>query len=50
MIRANIGRKTTRDKWNRMIMEATGRWESLGVVKNRVVFGEDKLYVGMNNE
>jgi hypothetical protein len=50
-IRENIRRKTTRDKWDgRMITGTMGRWESLGVVKNGVVFGEDKFHVKMNNE
>jgi hypothetical protein len=48
-IRVNIGRNTTRDKWNGMIMEATRRWDSLVVVENRVVFEEDKLHVRMNS-
>jgi hypothetical protein len=48
-IRENIGRKTSKDKWNGMIMGATGRGKALGVVKNRLLFGEERLYVGMNN-
>jgi hypothetical protein len=49
MIMVNIRRKNTRDKWNGMIMGVMGGWESLGVVKNRLVFGEDKLHIRMNN-
>jgi hypothetical protein len=48
-IRVNIRRRTTGDKWNGMIMGAMGRWDYLGVVKNILVFGEDKMFVGMNN-
>jgi hypothetical protein len=43
MIRANIGRKTAKDKWDGMIKGATGKGESLGIVKNRLVFGENKV-------
>jgi hypothetical protein len=39
----------SRDKGNGMIMGAMGRGKSLWVVKNRLVFGEKRLYVGMNS-
>jgi hypothetical protein len=32
-----------------MIMGTTTRWESLGIVKNKVVLGEDKLQVKRNS-
>jgi hypothetical protein len=48
-IRVNIGRKTARDKGNGMIMGAMGRGKSLGIVKNRLVFGEERLDVRMNS-
>jgi hypothetical protein len=49
MIRENNGRKTTRDKGNGMIMGTKRRGKSLGVVKNRLVFVEERLYVGMKS-
>jgi hypothetical protein len=49
MIRVNIRRKTTRDKWDGIIMGIMGRGNPLGFVKNRLVFGEDKLDVRMNS-
>jgi hypothetical protein len=33
-VRENIGDKTTRDKWDGMIIGTTGRRESLRVFKN----------------
>jgi hypothetical protein len=48
-IRVNIRRKAARDKGNGMIMGTMRRGESLGVVKNILVFGEERLYVGMNS-
>jgi hypothetical protein len=44
-IRENIGRKTTKDNWDGMIMGSMGRGDSFGVVKKVLVFREDKLYV-----
>jgi hypothetical protein len=37
-IRENIGRNTTWDKRNGMIMNTTGRGKSLGSGKNNLVF------------
>jgi hypothetical protein len=48
-IMANIGRNTARDKGNGMIMGATGRGESLAVLKNILVFGEERMYANMYN-
>jgi hypothetical protein len=36
---ANIGRKTTKDNWDGMIMGTMGGWESLGFFKYGVVLG-----------
>jgi hypothetical protein len=44
-IRANIGRKTSWYKRNGMIMGTMGRGNSMGSVKNRLVFGEYRLKV-----
>jgi hypothetical protein len=49
MIRVNIGRKNVRDKGNGMIMGATGRGKSLGIFKNILVFGEERLEVEMKS-
>jgi hypothetical protein len=49
LIRKKIGRRTTRDKWDGVIMEATRRRKSLGIFKNIFVFGEEQLDVGMNH-
>jgi hypothetical protein len=43
MTKANIGRKTTRDKWDGMVMGATGRGDYFRFVKKKLVFGEDEL-------
>jgi hypothetical protein len=40
--------KTTRYKWDGMIMGTMRRWDSLRVFKNIVVFREDKVHVDMN--
>ena len=47
-IRENIGRETSRDKWNVMIMNFMGRGNSLGSGKNSLVFGEYRLEVRMH--
>jgi hypothetical protein len=47
MIRPNIGRKTTWDERDGMIMDSTGRGKDLGGGKNNMVAGEDRLEVGM---
>jgi hypothetical protein len=49
MIREDIGRKTTKDKGDGMIMGTMGRRKDLGVVKNRSIFREKRLYVGINH-
>jgi hypothetical protein len=48
MIRANIGRETTKDKWNGMIINTTRRGKSLGSAKNNLVFGYERLDVNMH--
>jgi hypothetical protein len=47
MIKANIGRNTTRYESNGMIMDSTGRGKFVGCVKNNLVAGEDGLEVVM---
>jgi hypothetical protein len=49
MIRENIGRKKTRDKWDGTIIGSIGRRKPFGIVKNKLVFEEEKLDVRMNN-
>jgi hypothetical protein len=49
MIRVNTGRKIAMDKGNEMIMSATERGKSLGIVKNKLVFREERLDIGMNS-
>jgi hypothetical protein len=44
-IGTNIGRKDSWDKGNGMIMNTTGRRESLGSVKNNLIFRDDGLEV-----
>jgi hypothetical protein len=48
MIRPNIGRKTSQDERDGMIMDSTGRGKFLGGGKNNMVVGEDRLEVGMH--
>jgi hypothetical protein len=48
MIRESIGRKTPMDKWDGMIMGVMGRRNPFGILKNKLVFVEDKLDVEMN--
>jgi hypothetical protein len=48
MIRANIGRKTARNKGDEMIMNTTRRQKSLRSGKNSLMFGEDRLEVKMH--
>jgi hypothetical protein len=45
MIGMDIGRKDSQDKGNRMIMNTTGRRESLGSGKNHLMFRQDGLEV-----
>jgi hypothetical protein len=45
MIGTNIRRKSSWDKGNGMIMNTTGRRDSLGSGKNQLLFGEDGLEV-----
>jgi hypothetical protein len=45
MIGTNIGRKDSWDKGNGMIMNTTGRRESLGSGKNHLMFRQDGLEV-----
>ena len=47
-IRVNIGRKTTGDERNGMIMETVRMRNSLGSGKNSLVFGDDTLEVRMH--
>jgi hypothetical protein len=48
MIRANIGRKTVKNKGNGMIMNTTRRRKSLRGGKNNLMFGKDILEVRMH--
>jgi hypothetical protein len=45
MIQTNIGRKASRYKGNGMIMNTTGRRESLGSGKDHLMFRKDGLEV-----
>jgi hypothetical protein len=47
-IRENIGRKTTRNKGNGMIMNTMRRRRDLRGGKNRLMFGKDSLEVRMH--
>jgi hypothetical protein len=47
-IRANIGRKTSRNKRYGMIMNTTRTRKSMRSGKNSLVFGEDRLEVKMH--
>jgi hypothetical protein len=46
-IRLNIGRNTSRDESDGMIMEFTGREKLFGGGKNNLVVRDDRLEVGM---
>jgi hypothetical protein len=48
MIRENIGRKTSRNKGDGMIMNTMGMRKSLRSAKNNLMFGEDSLEVRMH--
>jgi hypothetical protein len=48
IIRVNIGRNTTRDKGNGMIMNTKGRGKSPRSGKNNLVFGYDRLEIRMH--
>jgi hypothetical protein len=45
MIGTDIGGKASRDKGNGMIMNTTGRRESVGSGKNHLMFREDRMEV-----
>jgi hypothetical protein len=47
MIRPNIGRNTSQDERDGMIMDSTGRGKLFGSGKNNLVAGEDRLEVKM---
>jgi hypothetical protein len=47
-IRVNIGRKTTKNKGNGMIMKTTRRRKSLRVRKNNLMYGKDILEARMH--
>jgi hypothetical protein len=48
MTRLNIGRKTSRDEMDLMIMDSMGRGKLLRGGKNNLVVGEDRLEVWMH--
>jgi hypothetical protein len=48
MISLNIGRKTSQDERDGMIMDSMGRGKFFGSGKNNMVAREDRLEVGMH--